>query len=250
MARAVCGEDCEITIDTTDSHYWNYKIDPKKLDQSWGDSIYTDFTDFSECALKTCVEIFDQNKADELAHKLPECDCIRFSDGYWYKFTKKNVTKENAIIKITEVCGFGTESIIAFGDDYADIGMGCYYHIESVAKNAELLAEKYGADKEVVIIAAWLHDIASITDYSMYEEHHVYGATIAKEILNELNYEDEKTELVQKCVFNHRGSVNLEKLSKEELCVVDADAISHFDSVPSLLYLAYVERKMNIEEGV
>ena len=24
---------------------------------------------------------------------------------------------------ITEVCGFGTESIIAFGDDYADIGM-------------------------------------------------------------------------------------------------------------------------------
>lgn len=123
MARAVCGEDCEITIDTTDSHYWNYKIDPKKLDQSWGDSIYTDFTDFSECALKMCVEIFDQNKADELAHKLPECDCIRFSDGYWYKFTKKNVTKENAIIKITEVCGFGTESIIAFGDDYADIGM-------------------------------------------------------------------------------------------------------------------------------
>lgn len=39
-------------------------------------------------------------------------------------------------------------------------GMGCYYHIESVAKNAELLAEKYGADKEVVIIASWLHDIA------------------------------------------------------------------------------------------
>lgn len=28
------------------------------------------------------------------------------------------------------------------------------------------------------------------------------------------------------------------------------DAISHFDSVPSLLYLAYVERKMGIEEGV
>lgn len=123
MARAVCGEDCEITIDTTDSHYWNYKIDPKKLDQSWGDSIYTDFTDFSECALKMCVEIFDKDKADMLADRLDQCDCIRFSDGYWYKFTQKNVTKENAIIKITEVCGFGTESIIAFGDDFADIGM-------------------------------------------------------------------------------------------------------------------------------
>lgn len=123
LARSVCGNDCEITIDTIDAHYWNYKIDPKKLDQSWGDSTYTDFSDFAECALKICVEIFEQDKANELAERLSDCDCIRFSDGYWYKFTKKNVTKENAIMKITEVSGFGTESIIAFGDDFADIGM-------------------------------------------------------------------------------------------------------------------------------
>lgn len=32
MARNICGNDCEITIDTIDAHYWNYKIDPKKLD--------------------------------------------------------------------------------------------------------------------------------------------------------------------------------------------------------------------------
>lgn len=70
-----------------------------------------------------CVEIFNQDKADKLAGRLSDCDCIRFSDGFWYKFTKKNVTKENAIMKITEVCGFSTDSIIAFGDDYADIGM-------------------------------------------------------------------------------------------------------------------------------
>ena len=31
--------------------------------------------------------------------------------------------------------------------------------------------------------------------------------------------------------------------------VADADAISHFDSVPSLLYLAYVEKGMDIEHG-
>lgn len=123
MARNICGNDCEITIDTIDAHYWNYKIDPKKLDKSWGDSIYTDFSDFNECSLKMCVEIFNQDKADKLARSLSDCDCIRFSDGFWYKFTKKNVTKENAIMKITEVCGFSTDSIIAFGDDYADIGM-------------------------------------------------------------------------------------------------------------------------------
>ncbi len=39
------------------------------------------------------------------------------------------------------------------------------------------------------------------------------------------------------------------KKIQEELCVADADAISHFDSVPSLLYLAYVQKGMGIEEG-
>lgn len=129
-------------------------------------------------------------------------------------------------------------------------GMGCYYHIEAVVKNGELLAEKYGADKEIVMIAAWLHDIASVTDYSLYEEHHIHGAEMAREILSQLSYDESKIELVQNCIRNHRGSVPLEKCSIEELCVADADAISHFDSVPSLLYLAYVERKMDIAEGI
>lgn len=129
-------------------------------------------------------------------------------------------------------------------------GMGCYYHIEAVVKNAELLAEKYNADKEIVMIAAWLHDVASITDYALYEEHHIHGAKMAYEILSNLSYDESKILRVQNCIKNHRGSVYTDKKNVEEVCVADADAISHFDSVPSLLYLAYVERKMSIEDGI
>lgn len=84
-------------------------------------------------------------------------------------------------------------------------GMGCYYHIEAVVKNAEVLAEKYGADKEVVMIAAWLHDIASIMDYNLYAEHHIHGARMAKEILDNFGYDEKKTALIQDCIHNHRG---------------------------------------------
>ena len=122
-ARNVCGADCEITIDTIDAHYWNYRIDPKKQDQSWGDSIYTDFQDFGESCLKMCVEIFDDAQAKELRELLKECDCIRFSDGYWYKFTRKAVTKEHAIMETCAISGIEPAEIAAFGDDYADIGM-------------------------------------------------------------------------------------------------------------------------------
>ena len=129
-------------------------------------------------------------------------------------------------------------------------GMGCYYHIEAVVKNGEILAEKYNADKEIVMIAAWLHDIASITDYTLYEEHHIHGAQMAQELLSKLSYDESKILKVQNCIRNHRGSVYTNKNSIEELCVADADAISHFDSIPSLLYLAYVERQMSLEEGI
>ena len=129
-------------------------------------------------------------------------------------------------------------------------GMGCYYHIEAVVNNGEILAEKYNADKEIVMIAAWLHDIASITDYALYEEHHIHGAQMAHELLTNLSYDETKISIVQNCIKNHRGSVHIDKSNVEELCVADADAISHFDSIPSLLYLAYVERQMSIEEGI
>ena len=126
-------------------------------------------------------------------------------------------------------------------------GMGCYYHICAVVENAVFLAEKHGGDVEAVTIAAWLHDIASVTDYSLYDEHHIHGARIAEEILSGFGYD--KIELVKKCILNHRGSKPNEKISIEEMCVADADAISHFDSVSSLFYLAYVKRKLNIAEG-
>lgn len=127
-------------------------------------------------------------------------------------------------------------------------GMGCYYHICAVVKSAVFLAEKYGGNVEAVTIAAWLHDIASVTDYSLYDEHHIHGARIAEEILRGFEYD--KIELVKKCILNHRGSKPNEKRSIEEMCVADADAVSHFDSVPSLFYLAYVKRKLSIADGI
>lgn len=128
-------------------------------------------------------------------------------------------------------------------------GMGLYDHIKSVVENAEFLAKRYGADAEVVMIAAWLHDIAALTDYCYYEKHHIYGAEMAEEILKKLHYDGEKIKRVQRCILHHRGSIKSERKTLEEICVADADAAAHFEQVPSLLYLAYVRRGMGIEEG-
>ncbi len=122
-ARNICGVDCEITVDTLDAHYWNYKTNPREEYKSWGDSIYSDFTDFNHQALKICVEIHDSGLAGRLCEHFSELDSQHFSDGDWYKFTKSGITKEKAILAVCEACRTEVSEIIAFGDDYADIGM-------------------------------------------------------------------------------------------------------------------------------
>jgi Cof subfamily protein (haloacid dehalogenase superfamily) len=122
-ARKVCGQDCEITVDSLTGPYWHYKIDPNKNDSTWGDTIYTDFHNFNEKALKFCVEIFEDDKAAKLKELLCDCDSARFEGGFWYKFTRKDATKETAIRKACQILGINLQDVTAFGDDIPDIGM-------------------------------------------------------------------------------------------------------------------------------
>ncbi|MBR4223832.1 MAG: HAD family phosphatase [Oscillospiraceae bacterium] len=125
QARRICG-DVKITVDTVGDdceYYMNFEPDHDVLWESWGDAAYDDFSSFDKSALKICVEIEDDAKAEALSDALPECDCIRFTDGFWYKFTKAGITKESAIMHLCDVLGIAPGDIIAFGDDLADIGM-------------------------------------------------------------------------------------------------------------------------------
>ena len=124
-------------------------------------------------------------------------------------------------------------------------------HIKYVVKNAIELAKKYNADVEIVELGALLHDIAMPSEIGPREEHNVYGAKIADELLTELKYPEDRKERVKECVLRHRGSKELPRNTIEEQCVADADVIAHFDCIPSLFHLAFGEneRKMTIEEG-
>ncbi len=124
------------------------------------------------------------------------------------------------------------------------------YHIVNVIKYAKLLARKTGADEEIVEIAALLHDYASLSNYELYDMHHIHGAEMAAILLTELDYPLEKIEKVKHCIISHRGSAVIAKTSKEALCVADADGMAHFDSIASLLHLAFVKHQMSIDESV
>ena len=116
-----------------------------------------------------------------------------------------------------------------------EIGQTWKYHLYPVIKNACMLADKYGADKDVVELAALFHDYADLLDMNNRDNHHVLGAQLAEKILSEDGYAERFIERVKLCILNHRASVVKEKFSIEEICVADADAMSHMDSVVELI---------------
>ena len=76
------------------------------------------------------------------------------SDGDWFKFSKDTATKEHAIAAISATTGITPAEMIAFGDDYVDIGMlklcGCGVAmgnaIEAVRRAADDSTETNDAD--------------------------------------------------------------------------------------------------------
>lgn len=120
-------------------------------------------------------------------------------------------------------------------------------HFEPTVKWAEKLADELGGDKDVILIAAWLHDIGSIVEGR--EDHHIAGSKIARKKLSELDYPENKIQLVEKCILHHRGSRDDERESLEEKIVAEADAMSNFDNIEGIFKAAFVYENKNQKEA-
>ena len=123
------------------------------------------------------------------------------------------------------------------------------HHILKVVENTKQLAPRFNADPEIVELAALLHDYAGIKDKALYAEHHIHGPIEAEKLLKRFGYPQEKREAVKDAIATHRASVTVEHRSAEGECLANADAMSHIEQVPSLLYLAYIHHGMEIDEG-
>lgn len=123
------------------------------------------------------------------------------------------------------------------------------HHIITVVEYAKVMAIELEADVEVVQLAALLHDYAGIINHRYYKDHHIYSGIEAERLLRGLDYPEDRIQMVKDCIYSHRGSLDIQPDSIEAVCVADADAIAHIENVPSLMYLAYNMKHLDIEEG-
>jgi uncharacterized protein len=123
-------------------------------------------------------------------------------------------------------------------------------HIQYVYKYVVMLSKDKNVDREVLELVALLHDI-SMTDMALdRSRHNEYGAEIAEQLLRENNYPEDKTQLVKRCILNHSKRRQQYRSTEEEQILVDADGLSHFDTVKTLYSLPSKVMGLSEEDSV
>lgn len=106
-----------------------------------------------------------------------------------------------------------------------------WHHIERVYKMACAIQEKEGGDREIVELAALLHDIS---DHKLNGGKLNAGGGEARKILQSLNYDKEKTELIAKIVdgVSYKGAHVKDQMdSLEGKIVQDADRLDAIGAI-------------------
>lgn len=108
-----------------------------------------------------------------------------------------------------------------------------FMHTERVMTMALKIAKLEDADLEIVKISALLHDIArKQQDESCGKICHAQrGAELAKEILKEFNYPEDKMEKICHCIESHRARNNNIPKTKEAMVLFDADKIDGLGAI-------------------
>ena len=158
-AFEVFGKDVIISADNEHALYSNSR--DELGDKFW---TYNDFSDFRETCMKMCIESLDKEKVEKVASVigLDQIDYLPFSDIPWYKLSKKAATKEKAIEELCRHLNITSSQIVAFGDDFNDIGMlklcGKGIAMENAIEEVKNAADQVCASNEKDGVAKWIED--------------------------------------------------------------------------------------------
>lgn len=103
-------------------------------------------------------------------------------------------------------------------------------HIEEAEKWAKrILKDHPEADKEVVLVAVWLHDIGQVVD-GKNKDHAVESEKETRQFLTKLGLEKEKVEKIAFCVRTHRNK-DVAPKTLEAKILAAADSVSHMTDI-------------------
>jgi len=99
-------------------------------------------------------------------------------------------------------------------------------HIERVYKLCQIIGKAEGADADILLTAALLHDCDGSDPATQNRaEHHLLSAEKAGSILRDMDWEDEDIQKVQHCIRAHRFRQSEPLQTIEAKCLFDSDKL-------------------------
>jgi putative nucleotidyltransferase with HDIG domain len=143
----------------------------------------------------------------------------RMIDGIEDKM-RSRVLRESAVVAMEEWADFLSRLDVPFFNYRGS-------HIIEVVRIAKFLARETGADHDVVVMAAWFHDIAKPSTTGGDGTHHTESAIIAREYLLDEGLEPRFVERVCDAIEKHDGRTQDEALTPLEAQIVwESDKLS------------------------
>ncbi len=101
-------------------------------------------------------------------------------------------------------------------------------HLKAVEKNCLWLLERLPeADKEVVMLGCWLHDMQYVVDYDDKANHEVLGAEEAGRVMVEFGYDEDIIKKVQQIILSHSCKKHMPETLEAKI-LASADGMAHF----------------------
>lgn len=119
-------------------------------------------------------------------------------------------------------------------------------HLLGVEKFAKILLKKLTkADKEVVMLGVWLHDLQRIRGLN--GNHAKVGAVEAGKVMEKFGYQDEIIKKVKEAILTHQCCGNNKPKTLEGKILSSADAMAHY--INDFHLLVWSTGKRNLEEA-
>ncbi len=122
-------------------------------------------------------------------------------------------------------------------------------HLRLVADHATSLAAALGADRELVELAAWLHDISAVLDFATLPTHPDASADAAGGMLARHGCPAARVAAVAAAIRRHSQPLRVGQGTPEEVCLSNADASAQIAAPAFWLYFAYRVRNLGFTEG-
>jgi putative nucleotidyltransferase with HDIG domain len=122
-------------------------------------------------------------------------------------------------------------------------------HLEVVENYSLQLADQLSADREVVEVAALIHDMAAISDFSSLLQHAEKGAEMADELLKDMPLSPDQKEKIKHCIHVHSKPIAIGSDIPEAVCISNADTMAQITQPMYWTFYIFGVRRFSYEDG-